>query len=164
MKNGARKQLWNFHHFYRQHIKQVAFNSPRSKVWKWGWIICRWQILSPKTCLEHWRKSCSLNHLSHQVFLKVSRYAFDWYHLLSPEKIIFLWKVFIKLYVTYLFENILDHLVLWKRVSKKYCHPISATPSVFFRSSFCYTPKTETHDIFGSWLKKQRKTFTKRFF
>lgn len=105
------------------------------------------------------QRSCWLNHLNHQVFLKVSRYAFDWYHLFSAEKKLFYlgryssnyrWHICLRIYYT---------IWCYKTVSKKYCHPVSAIHPRFSEALFV-APKTE---MWYFWLqtKEAKKNICK---
>lgn len=107
------------------------------------------------------QRSCWLNHLNHQVFLKVSRYAFDWYHLFSAEKNYFTLEGI---------HQIIGDIFVWEytipsgaiKLFLKNTATLSQLSIHVFQKLFLLLPKQKC-DIFGSRLKKQRKTFAKRF-
>lgn len=108
------------------------------------------------------QRSCWLNHLSHQVFLKVSRYAFDWCHLFPAEKNYFTLEGI---------HQIIGDIFVWEytrpsgamKLFLKNTATLSQLSIHIFRKLFLLLPKQKC-DIFGSRLKKQRKTFTKKVF
>lgn len=106
------------------------------------------------------QRSCWLNHWSHQVFLKVSRYAFDWYHLFPAEKNYFTLEGI---------HQIIGDIFVWEytrpsgamKLFLKNTATLSQLSIHIFQKLFLLLLKC---DIFGSRLKKQRKTFTKKGF